>query len=173
MRAGAKRGTRWGGRLAVCAAAALLATVPAEGTAPQPSTCTTSQLRLRYSGSEGAAGTIFEKLRLVARRGVVCSLRGYPVVALQGRSGDELMIHVGRQPGTPRTVVVSRRHPARFTVRHPSADPSTTAPCSIRVFAFAAVPPRASRALRVTVGSRPKPRFCRAGARVSPVARHY
>ena len=168
-----KRGSRLVGALAVCGAAALLATVPAAGLEPQPERCTGSQLRLRYSGSEGAAGTIAERLRLVVRRDIACTLRGYPTVALQGRSGDELMIHVGRLPGTPRTVVVSRGHPARFTVRHPSSSPSTGRPCGIRVYAFAVVPPRATRALRVSVGSRPKPRFCRAGARVSPVAKSY
>jgi hypothetical protein len=159
---------------AVAAVGTGLVVAAAPTGAATPHRCATSELRLQYIRSEGAAGTIFEKLRFVARRhSVRCSLRGYPTVALQGRSGDELAIHVSRMRAPKRTVIVAPGHFARFTVRHPSADPTTTQPCKTRVYGFGASPPGDTRALTARVGHHPKPLFCKRGARVTPVGRRY
>jgi hypothetical protein len=159
--------------LGACSAALLVAAASAQGLTPVPRPCSTSDLRLRYSGSEGAAGTQVEKLRFVARRGVTCALKGYPAVALQGRSGDELRIRLRRAPGTPQRVVLTSGEPARFTIRHPTISPRTGRPCAIRVFSFGASPPGDSRAVTVGTGRRAEPPFCRTRARVTPLADRY
>ncbi|MEA2428848.1 MAG: hypothetical protein QOF37_2476 [Thermoleophilaceae bacterium] len=151
--------------LLVAAAAA-----PSAGAAARP--CRTSDLRLVFAGSQGAAGTMFESLRLSPHRGVSCTLRGYPGVSLLGRHGRTLPVAVGREPGTVATLAFSHARPARFDVRHPSFDPRTTRPCRIHVFFFRVIPPGETSALTVSTGSQSR-FFCRASVRVTPVGRHY
>ena len=152
--------------LAVLVAAAV---APGAGAASRP--CRTADLKLVFAGSQGAAGTMFESLRLSPHRGVSCKLRGYPGVSLLGRHGRTLPVAVHREPGTVSTLSFSHAHPARFDVRHPSFDPRSTRPCRIHAFFFRVIPPGETSALTISTGA---PRFfCRANARVTPVGRHY
>ena len=161
-------------RLAL-AAAAVLGALAAPTAVAAPAACHTGDLRLAFAGSEGAAGTMFEKLRLAPRPGVSCTLRGYPGVALLGRRGRVKPVHVARihdDLHPVRTLAFTRRRPARFDVRHPSFDPRTTRTCGLRVYAIRVIPPGETSSLTVRVGRTPL-RFCRAGARVTPVGRRY
>jgi hypothetical protein len=145
--------------------------VPSAEAGTQP--CRSSELRLVLHGSQGAAGTLFELLRLEPRRGVSCTMGGYPGVSLLGRRGRRLPIQVGRERGSLnrlRTLTFAHRRSARFDLRHPSTDLQTNG-CPTNTFAIRVIPPNETHAL--TVRPRHPLRFCRRGARVTPVGRHY
>jgi hypothetical protein len=152
--------------------AALLAGVVA---AAAPAPCHASDLTLASAGSQGAAGTEAEQLRLVPKRGVTCEMGGYPGIELIGPGGAKLGIHVGRLRDDlhpVRTLTFSHRHPARFDIRHPGASQPAGTPCRHRVVAVRVLPPNETAFLAASLPC-PGPRFCVNGARVTPVGRRY
>jgi hypothetical protein len=158
---------------ALVALLAVVAVATSAEAAPGP--CRSSHLRLVYHGPNGAAGTIYELMRLETRPGVSCTMRGYPGVSLLGRHGRRLPIAVGRDTTSRNPLRIETFGPgrsARFSIRHPSADPATTESCRIRAFFVRVIPPNETHALMVRIPRTPA-HFCRAGARVTPVGRHY
>jgi hypothetical protein len=148
--------------------AELLATVVAAA-----SPCPSDDLKLVYKGFDGAAGTGYELFRLVPRRNFGCHLGGYPGIALLDSRGHKA-IHVGRYHDARhpvRTLLFSRRQPARFDIRHPDANRRTGKPCAHRIVAVQVIPPNSTRV--ITHNFRRALHLCKAGAVVSPVGRHY
>jgi hypothetical protein len=117
--------------------------------------CSTSALRAVSSGSQGAAGTDFAELRFELRRPGRCALGGFPGVTLL--DGDaRIAVHVARFKGggKPRTVTLSRGHPAYFAFVYHAFDNVHQRACHVRVSGLRVIPPNERHSLRVTLRPR-------------------
>ncbi|MEA2450575.1 MAG: hypothetical protein QOG63_2507 [Thermoleophilaceae bacterium] len=133
--------------------------------------CGVNDASLSYDGSEGAAGTQFEKFRYIAKTGSVhCTMRGFPRVTLLSKSGSALPIKVRRSHNRPvKTVGLRKGKPVAFELAHPSADPASTKPCKIKVYAFRVHTKGFKKDLTLSLS--PPLRFCDKGARRTAVGR--
>jgi hypothetical protein len=163
------------GVLALSAAAAAAVAIAAGGASADSgvtaaAACTVNDATLEYNGQDGAAGTLVETFRYVKRGGGRCSLEGFPKVTLLRKSGRALPIRVRRSGARPvRRVGLRRGKPVHFEVRHPSADPDTSRPCSTRVWGFRIKTPGFSKDLELELSS--AVRFCDEGARKTAFSR--
>jgi hypothetical protein len=157
--------------VAAAAAAALAASgASAESGVSAARACTLNDAGLEYNGQDGAAGTLVEQFRYVKVGGGRCSLKGFPKVTLLRKSGRALPFRVRRSGARPvRKVSLRQGKPVAFEVRHPSADPDTSRPCSTRVHGFRVRTPGFAKDLTLELSS--PVRFCEDGAKKTAFGR--
>ena len=94
--------------------------------------CAASHLGVSLATSEGAAGSVYDTVRLKNTGGAACSLSGYPGVSLVGHgNGSQIGASAQRdRSATPRTVTVAPGASTTFLVRFVQAGNYPRAACS-------------------------------------------
>jgi uncharacterized cupredoxin-like copper-binding protein len=94
--------------------------------------CSTGHLRVSLAASEGAAGSVYDTVRLENTGGTRCSLSGYPGVSLVGHgNGTQIGASARRdKSATPRTVTVAPGASTTFVVRLVQAGNYPRSTCS-------------------------------------------
>jgi uncharacterized cupredoxin-like copper-binding protein len=112
--------------------------------------CATSHLGVSLATSEGAAGSVYDTVRLKNTGGAACSLSGYPGVSLVGYgNGSQIGASAQRdRSATPRTVTVAPGASTTFLVRFVQAGNYPRSVCSpTPADGFRIYPPRSTAAL--------------------------
>jgi hypothetical protein len=140
---------------AIAAALAVAATGLGSPT-DSPPRCRTRQLHLAPTFYGEAGGEFTQTLTFVNASRRPCSLRGWPRLSLQSKSGGLVRVASRRvrqgEPGTPafRTVVLRSRHAASFDVYGSDWHHAASRPCSKTRIAWI-TPPGAYSSLSVAV----------------------
>ena len=140
--------------------------------------CSSSQLKLSYTATQGATGHLEATFALRNVSGRSCSLRGYPAATLLSPAGHALATHLKRGNGffpdtllAPRRVVLAPGARAQFglgfAINNEYAGDHS---CPVAAW-LTSVPPHASTGLRVPLVGSGHPRFAPCGGQLvaSPV----